>query len=105
MLDLLTPLSDGSLVCSGQEDRGVCDGGRAGCGVQGAEGCDHPTVFASVEVFVDAGNAEGTAMGVIEGEVVCAVLAFDEVGVLAHVEGAFGTGEEVTDVALNVRCY
>ncbi len=66
----------------------------AGGGVERDEAVDGPAVFAGVNVFVDARDALGAAMRVIEREIIGAVLAFDDVGVLAGVEGALWRGEK-----------
>ncbi len=83
----------------------LCDPiGGANCGVESfcvarrfvelRERSDGPAVFADVDVSVDTRDALLAALFVAKGEIFGAVLAFDDVGVLAGVEGAIGTGEE-----------
>src|SRR5665213_404329 len=74
----------------------------AGDGVEGAERVDHPPVLARIKVFVDAGNSNGPSLGVVQREKVCAVLAFDDVGILADIERSLGTGEKGAHVAMHI---
>ena len=95
--------------CSAVGDDPVGGGGRllqrvgvAGGGVEGDQGLDRPAVFAGVDVLVDARDAFLAAGGVVEREVLAAVFAGDEVGVLAGVERAGRGGEKVRQEAVQI---
>ena len=71
-------------------------------GVERAESVDHPTVLACVEMLINAWDADGSSLCVIECKEVRAVFAFDHIGVLTDVEGAFGASKEFTNEAMYI---
>jgi hypothetical protein len=60
---------------------------------------DGPAVFARIDVLIDSRNAELAPLSVTQREIICTVLAVDEVGILAGIESASGRGEKCAEIA------
>src|SRR5205807_9684742 len=63
--------------------------GVASRSIEVCQGRDGPSIFTGIHVLVDARQAKLAALGIIEGIVAAAVLAFDQIGILAGIESAF----------------
>src|ERR1700753_1019496 len=74
----------------------------AGGGIVIAERGDHPSVFAGVDVLVDAGDALGAAGVIVEFEVGGVFFTVVQIGVLGDVEDAcLRCAEEAGGVAID----
>jgi hypothetical protein len=60
---------------------------------------DGPAVFARVDVLIHARYSLAAARRIAQLEILGAMLAFDQVGILAGIERAFGRGEERFQIA------
>src|SRR5262249_21243182 len=73
-----------------------------GRGIQRYKASNRPTIFSSVHMSIDPGYAQFSPLRVVESKVRRAVLACNQVGVLACIERTFRRGEERFDVPANL---
>src|ERR1700677_5089381 len=69
-------------------------------GIQVSQRGNHPSVFTSVQVFVDSWNSQLSPPRVVQLKVLSAMLSFDQISILAYVECAVRAGQKALKIAM-----